>query len=65
MLVVFFVVVVGLELVVVGLEVLVVVVGFVVVGLTVELIIWESTGNVTGVTVVTGELKTNRAMSLS
>jgi hypothetical protein len=56
-----------------GLQVLVVffvvVVGFLVVvfvvGLTVELIAEESVGNVTGVTVVTGELNTNMAMSLS
>ena len=53
--------VVVLEVVVVGL----VVVGLEDVGLTVELITGESTGKVTGVTFVTGELNTNRAMSLS
>ena len=56
-----FLVVVVLEVVVVGL----VVVGLEDVGLTVELITGESTGKVTGVTFVTGELNTNRAMSLS
>jgi hypothetical protein len=54
-------IVVVLEVVVVGL----VVVGLEDVGLTVELITGESIGKVTGVTFVTGELNTIRAMSLS
>jgi hypothetical protein len=57
------VVVVGLVVVVVGL--VVVVVGLVVVALVVVVVRDESEGSLTSGTVVTGELNTNMAMSLS
>jgi hypothetical protein len=63
--VVVFIVVVGFVVVVLVVVDLVVVVDFVVVRLTVVVITEESTGNLTGVTVVTGVFNTNIAISLT
>jgi hypothetical protein len=63
--VVVFIVVVGFLVVVLVVVVLVVVVLVVVLVVGLTVITWESVGNLTGVMVVTGELNTNRAISLS